>query len=381
LLDEFLADEEFIVDVLETDSTLVTVQNIEYILSDNITINQDEIRDIEIIQFSNHDINDFKRYTFDVMSTTYSLGTTDGVARRNLLTHGLIKLDGEIIGNNYVWVFQNGEFLSPNKDYIVDERFGAVRLKELPLEDDRIDILQFSNNVATKEIGYRIFRDITGRTHYKRINDRNSYELEEDLYYYDTRIVLTDASNIMDPDPLRNLPGIIWIDGERIEFFNKSGNILTQLRRGTLGTGIPEFHAAGSYVLGQGPDETIQYNDTITTHTTKADGSSQIVDMEFTVDNINQVEVFVGGRRLRKNAISKFNPALDQDSPAGDETIAAEFTLNNGIIDLTTIPATGVEIKVVKKTGRVWTEDGVGLEESERPIGKFLQEATIKLPR
>jgi len=201
------------------------------------------------------------------------------------------------------------------------------------------------------------------------------------LYYYDTRIELVDATGIQEPDPIRNIPGIIFIDGERIEYFVVNGNFLQQLRRGTLGTGVAEIHSAGSYVLGQGVDETIDYNDTVTTHTTRADGSTQIVDMDFTVDNINEVEVFVGGRRLRKNAISVFNPTIDQDSPAGDETVNAEFTLNNGIIDLAAIPPTNTEIKVVKKTGTIWTEEGTTLENSERPIGKFLRGASIKLPR
>ena len=382
LREEYLASDEFIVSIENTDSTNYQITDLEFILSDNITIAKDTILDIDIIQFSNHDINNFKRYTLDVYKTTYVGGSPESIVKKNLLLNGFVKLQGDIVGNNYVWVIQNGRMLSPNKDYIVDERFKAVRLKELPDENDRIDVLQFANkDIVSKEFGYKVFRDITGRTHYKRINDGNSYELAADLYYYDTRIELVDATGIQEPDPTRNIPGIIFIDGERIEYFVVNGNFLQQLRRGTLGTGVAEVHSAGAYVLGQGVDETIDYNDTVTTHTTRADGSTQIVDMDFTVDNINEVEVFVGGRRLRKNAISVFNPTIDQDSPAGDETVNAEFTLNNGIIDLAAIPPTNTEIKVVKKTGTTWTEEGTTLENSERPIGKFLRGASIKLPR
>jgi hypothetical protein len=184
----------------------------------------------------------------------------------------------------------------------------------------------------------------------------------------------------MKPDIARNAPGIIWIDGERIEYFGIAGNFLTQVRRGTLGTGIKNVHQAGSIAYGQGPGENISYNDTINTYTVITDGSTSVVPT-FTVSNINEIEVFAGGRRLRKNQISVFNPVLDQDSPAGDEISPAEFTVENGVIVLSTAPANGIEIKVVKKTGSVWTEPGKDLANSEKTIGKFLRGATIELPR
>jgi hypothetical protein len=36
----------------------------------------------------------------------------------------------------------------------------------------------------------------------------------------------------------KHMPGVVFVDKERIEYFTKSGNTLGQLRRGTLGTGI-----------------------------------------------------------------------------------------------------------------------------------------------
>ena len=378
---EYISSDEFVISVNDQDSTYLTVVNVEYVLSDNITINKEQILDIEIIQFSNHDINNFKRYTLDVVTTTSVDENSDEYTKRALLSSGIIKLTGEVPGTKYVWVFKNGTMLSPFVDYIVGKNLKAVELTVKPNETDTIDVLQFSNNVTTPQIGYRIFKDMVGRTHYKRINDGNSYELANELNYYDARIVLTDATGIQQPNPARNAPGIIWIDGERIEYFKITGNNLLQLRRGTLGTGVPEVHTVGSYVLGQGINESINYNDTFDVHTTKADGSTRVVDMAFSVLNVNEVEVFVGGRRLRKNAISIYNPALDQDSPAGDETSVAEYSVAAGIITLATLPADGTLIKVVKKTGKIWTETGVSLAESQKPIGKFLRGATIRLPR
>jgi hypothetical protein len=377
---EYLNNDEFVVNVGD-DSVYMTVSDVEYILSNNITINKDRILDIDIIQFSNHDINNFQRYTFDVISTTDLDKNTAEFNKRNLLSNGIIQLQGEVAGTNYAWVIKNGYMLSPNVDYIVTKNLNAVQLSELPNENDRIDIIHFANSTVTPVFGYRIFRDMVGRTHYKRLNQANSYRVATDVNYYDYRIELEDATGIMQPDAARNAPGIIWIDAERIEYFGISGNFLTQVRRGTLGTGVKTVHEAGSIAYGQGPGENISYNDTLNIHTTRADGSSDITDMEFTVSNINEVEVFVGGRRLRKNSISVFNPAIDQDSPAGDETAPAEFTVANGIISLATVPADGVEIKVIKKVGSTWTEPGTDLATSQKSIAKFLRGATIELPR
>ena len=382
LLAEYQNNDEFIVSVNEADSTYLDISNVEYILSDNLTIDKEQILAIEVIQFSNHDINNFERYTLDVIKTTNVDSTSDEYVRRNLLSKGLIPLRGTIAGTNYAWVIKNGYVLSPNVDYIVNKDLNAVQLTTQPNDNDRIDILHFANTVTTPVFGYRIFRDMLGRTHYKCLNQANSYIVAADTNWYDYRMELESVEGIQIPDPSRNRPGIIWIDGERIEYFGISGNYITQLRRGTLGTGVKTIHEAGSVAYGQGYSESIRYEDTVETNLTIADGTSRIVDAEFTVSSINDVEVFVGGRKLRKNAISVFNPAIDQDSPAGDETIAAEFTIDNdGFITLATTPADGVQIKVIKKTGKTWTEPGIDIAQSETTIAKFLRGATIELPR
>ena len=39
--------------------------------------------------------------------------------------------------------------------------------------------------------------------------------------------------------------GVIWVDDERIEYYGISGNVLTNIKRGTKGTSITD-HAAGT---------------------------------------------------------------------------------------------------------------------------------------
>ena len=59
-----------------------------------------------------------------------------------------------------------------------------------------------------------------------------------------------DTRQFWVPDPVKNIPGVIWINGERIEYLemNTTTNKLTRLRRGTSGTHIPTTHTEGTTV-------------------------------------------------------------------------------------------------------------------------------------
>jgi hypothetical protein len=114
------------------------------------------------------------------------------------------------------------------------------------------------------------------RTHFKRLPLRKQTKLKKDLNYYDTVIEVEDASTFDIPNPGLNHPGIVEIYGERIEYLVKDGNKLSQLRRGTLGTGTPLMHLAGTAVQDIGPSETIPYQDTISIEQLTANGSNLI---------------------------------------------------------------------------------------------------------
>jgi hypothetical protein len=53
-------------------------------------------------------------------------------------------------------------------------------------------------------------------------------------------------------------------------------------------------------------------------HITGADVVNNVLNIGFVPNNVNEFELFVGGKRLRKNAISVYNPTLGQDSPEAD---------------------------------------------------------------
>ena len=126
---------------------------------------------------------------------------------------------------------------------------------------------------------------------------------------------MVDASNFDRPNPAGNRPGVVEVRGERIEYFSISGNVLGQLRRGTLGTGVPIKHLAGAFVQDIGPSETIPYTETSIVNQLTSDGTNFVTpsfipskasatwsystgfvsSIPGTYGQSNDVEVFVGG--------------------------------------------------------------------------------------
>ena len=200
-----------------------------------------------------------------------------------------------------------------------------------------------------------------------------------DGYY----ITVTDGSSLPEPSPTSSVPGILFIAGERIEYFVRNGNVLSQLRRGTLGTGVKAIYLAGENVYNQGPTATMPYKDETLTTQFLANGTTADYTLDFEPSSINEFEVFVAGRRLRKNAISSYNFATltAQDSPEGDVILPAEFSVDGTTLTLTETPTENVKVIVVRRQGILWNVPGTPLGESDSDISRFLRAATVDLPR
>jgi hypothetical protein len=205
------------------------------------------------------------------------VGTTD-YYRLNQLLAGRIQLRNPALGAQYVWLALNGELLTPEIDYILEDNLTYVQIdrNRMLTSQDVIDIIVFSSDVTTgRPFGYRIFKDMLNRTFYKRLDSDSSAVLAAPLNYYDTSIVLEDATGLIEPLRSQNQAGIIFIDGERIEYLEKDGNTLKYLRRGTLGTGVPEVHAVGTIIADASTAQTVPYKDETETVVLVAGGYAQ----------------------------------------------------------------------------------------------------------
>jgi hypothetical protein len=343
---------------------------------------------VEVISSYNHDILDIERTAVNITtSLTVTPGTVEFYYYKGV-TSGIIPLDRSVINDDYIWVIKNSTLLVPSVDYKLNDNHQSITLAIAPAVGDQITLMTFGSNVLTSGIAYMQFKDMLNRVIFKRLSLNKRTQLVQDLNFNDTTIVVTDTSNFDIPNPAQNKPGIVEIRGERIEYFNITGNTLGQLRRGTLGTGVTLVHRAGAYVQDIGPSETIPYTETPVSEQIIADGTSKSytlsmgVTLDSTFNKQNSLfEVFVGGNsdivRLKKSAYSLFDITKAPYSPAGDVSYPADFAISNitgttAVLGLTNTVAEGTRITVVKRTGIAW-DSSLNILQDNSEIANFLK--------
>ena len=349
---------------------------------------------VTITTFSNHDIQDFERIKYNVVNRVQPVPGTQNFKEYINLSNGTVKLRRKSEDSEYVWVILNGTRLAPNVDYYLMEDKQRIKIMTPLSANDKVEFLQFSEEQLTQRFGFRQFKDILNRVHYKRLDDSNKYKLAQDLNWWDTRVELVDASNLPEPGKKNQIPGVVFINGERIEYYVKQGNSLRQIRRGTLGTGVNALIASGTEVIDQSPAENVPYTDRTLTQVFTADGTTASYELDFTpTQGVNEFEVFVAGRRLRKNAISSYQVDtkdsagnfvtrfIAQDSAEGDVTLPVEFTLSGSTLELAVTPEADQKVTVVRRVGQSWTNAGESLVDAKNDIAEFLKARTVELPK
>jgi len=286
----------------ENDILSVYFRNADYrVVGNQVTFNSAPIEDqeINVYTFSNHDIVDINRISYDVINRSTLTPGTDNYSAYHSLTGGRIELNSPASGVENVWIFQNGRMLAPSVDYKLESNMKVIQLVTVPAENDIIDIIHFTAPISTPTIAWQQFKDILNRTHYKRVDNNDGIKLSQPLNYDDLRVVVVEgADRLPTPDKRSNKPGVIWLDGERIEYFAKTGNDLRQLRRGTLGTGVKDTYPVNTPVYGGGIDKNIPYRDeTIVWSPVDAVTEGQTdFTLDFTPNSVNEFEVFAAGR-------------------------------------------------------------------------------------
>jgi hypothetical protein len=310
------------------------------------------------------------------------------------------------VSASYVWVYKNGQRLRQEKDYYVSLPRAVVYLKIASTLNDDIKILNFSRNTFSLPVAYEIHKDMLNVYHYNRYA-KGTVKLQRILNYYDSEIQVDDATDLSAPISSRNIPGVISIDGERIEYMTKTGNTLGQLRRGSQGTAIADSYAAGTAIVDVGYSEIIPYNENQERTDFVSDGSTQLIGPLTYVPSVgvrntwyrdtipstygpcDQIEVFAGGRRLRKDPQSFWIEANGAYSPEADQLHEADFSVDGStaFIRLTTALPAGTRVSVLRRQGKTWYErgditasKGIPLPDNDTAIARFISEKTTALP-
>jgi hypothetical protein len=346
---------------------------------------------------------------------TFNNHDADGIRKEKFQSNrrGRYTLSREISNSNYIWVEYNRKPLINEIDYVLTDNNKTVKIRDDLYEgvDDEIIITSLNDNSYSGATAYRMFTDIVGRTSYKRLSLKNTTRLAQPLVGTDKTITVTDSSVLTPPAPEKNLPGIVYIAGERIEFFAVAGNVLSQLRRGTLGTGILDGYPTGTLVIDQGKAQNLPVTDTteiekfVSTITTNIYTLTSIaitgVTNKLWIDPITGLtqsidappltDLFTinyGGMPLLKpttNPVTTSSLAVAYDSGETNTfgvhstgTIIPQFTMSSVIINSVERPVVhfdfdiqpGVEVTVLKRTGKIFENTAVFkfLEESPAPL-------------
>ena len=341
--------------------------------------------DIEIISMYNHDILDIERNFYRVEKGLESFTNSVFYLQLIQVGAGIFKFDRKVANTGYVWVTKNKKLLVPNIDYVLLEDRQSIRVAVPPSLTDVFSVITFSGNVVRNPISFMQFKDMLNRVQYKRLSKNRTTYLAKDLMPSDKEIFLNESSKVGEPNKQNNSPGVVYINGERIEYFVKIANTLSQLRRGTLGTGVAKKHLKSTAVYDIGPAETIPYEDETIIYTRddlNFDDSTNTIMLPF-VPNKDNVEVFVGSRRLRKDQYVLHDRTIHPESPEGDVTLPPEFIADGinhgtetnrvGYLVLDQDLPTGINLTVVIKHLKPWGDPDKGLSESENRIAYFLK--------
>ena len=230
---------------------------------------------VEVISAYKHDILQVQRSRTKATNNLQFTTKTPDYYKYIGILGGTIELSTTITTESQLWLTKNKTLLVNGIDYRLTPELNSVVLDVPPGINDEFEAIIFAGTPVRPGLSYMQFKDMLNRTVYKRLSALKQDELAQDLNYYDSTIVVKDAGNFDKPNPNLNKPGVIEINGERIEYFTiKNNTVLGQLRRGTLGTGVPKVHSAGSKVQDIGPSETIPYTDTTKTEQITINGST-----------------------------------------------------------------------------------------------------------
>ena len=314
-----------------------------------------------------------------------------------------IILDGGSTSTRHITGMQDDGFLNLINSFAPEECVpGQIQ--------ESIGINIYTQSTITNSItAFRVFNDILGRTNYTRINSLSSTILLKNLYLTDTVIYVKNSTYLTHPYPLTNKPGVILINGERIEFFIIVGNQLRQIRRGTMGTGPKDVHYAGEHVLDQGNNQKIPVNDlkqTTSTVVTTATATyslnnwfnfNQKTDIygRLNPDPTDQIEVKYQGITLLKPSLKtyKHNDDIAYDSTINvsststvDVLVPYDFTIDVDCDTITLNTETvvlveGAKLEILQRQSLSWYDNTGTIFDSTTPFANFITNVPADLPK
>lgn len=232
--------------------------------------------DVTVFTFTNHDLANIKTVLYqgagvDTITTVtgydgsrFDIDAFDTVST-TFLANTEFNIGRTVENSSYVRVTLNGAKLLPAIDFDLGSDNTTVVINQgLQIRDtDIIVITSFTSRIYQPAISYRQFTDMNGNTKFYRISQSYVTTLSKDLLIGDSEIFVEDAGHLSTPNPELAIPGVVFINGERITYYgiDRSENKLYQIRRGTAGTGARDIHYDGTFVADAGVSQLVPESD------------------------------------------------------------------------------------------------------------------------
>ena len=284
----------------------------------------------------------------------------------------LYKLSREVYNDNYVWISIGDKTLVPGYDFVILEDNRSVQVDiDLPyVEGEQVIITSLAQTSAGRTSSFKMFKDTIGRTSYRRLSLEETTYLIEPLQLTDTQIVVEDGNKLPQLSPNTTSPGIVFIAGERIEYLERIGNVLSKITRATLGTGAKPYYTIGTWVIDQSQTQNMPVTDNVVVVTTSTNGDtsyrlSNQLNFVLGANYHDQIEVYFGGRQLEKPTapgVVRYSHDYALPPDLGDIPLNPGFTITTSTVNSSTVytlnlpftPPAGVELKMVQRTGKSW---------------------------
>ena len=300
-------------------------------------------------------------------------------------------------GSIQVWV--NGVLADSSWDYIIKVVDGVTEIQFgtqwAHTSNDEIQAFYYTGIPAQPAVAWRMFQNIFGDSVYQRLSNAHTTQLAQPLLSDDQYIFVQDGTVLADPNA--NLPGIIWVGNERIEYQEKlltpvlnSPNQcrLGKLTRGSVGTssgGNIQFHS--EFHSGNG---TTVYFKTLLLGDIQVMVDNQIQQQGINWDIVNlpvlnwEIEIdppaLVSGRYIKFTSV-RINDILEDNIPAprlGNNNITFAENTNMANLLFCYPSATLVRDGSARQNipgGYIWTS-GIGIQYGAEPQTEFLLEQT-----
>ena len=154
-------------------------------------------------------------------------------------------------------IFDGGKYVDTAHSHAPEELVPGIVFDTL-----EIKVFHKFAGSTSPNVTFRMFKDLVDQFSYYRMTSSNSTTLSQPLLITDTEIAVVSAAVLDEPSGLDVKPGVVFINGERITYYERDivNNRLRRIRRGTAGTGAPEQHPAGTAVVGSGYSQLIEYS-------------------------------------------------------------------------------------------------------------------------